>query len=374
MKQLRKSTWSNRVHLASLLGAALTASVGCSDDGVTTPTEVVDGGASTASSGSDTSATSGNGSDTSSQVATSSETSDVVDPTDVTTTPEDSSQTTEVSSSTNIATSAVSTPDSGTSDSVTSNGTAASTSEVAVSSTEDEDGAIAPPDDMTVIQDFDAVAGFPDGSDNVTVDRAYGDSMMSLDIAFSSSGQQAGVNFNYPGGSGELCGYDFVARIRMTSGTLDGGVQLRVWSDAWAQFSSQITSLPPIGLGEWIDFRLTWEQAVANDDPDNGILNIHAINAVGLEFMTFGDASAIHVDVDWIGLVPSDTPCPSESGPDAGETSTATPGETSMPTVDSGVETGTPTDIDASAGETSAVDTSTAMDAGAGSMALDASP
>jgi hypothetical protein len=229
--------------------------------------------------------------------------------------------------------------------------------------TEDADGPVAPPGNMTVITSYDAVAGFDDSASDVDVVRWYEDSMMSLDISFTGSGQLAGVNHNYPGGSADMCGHDLVARIRLTSGTIEGGVQLRVWSDNWDQFSSQITTLPPIGVSEWIEYRITWEQAVANDNLGNGVLNIRSINAVGLAFMTFGDATTVHADVDWIGLVPSETPCPDDPGPDAG--SSTAPDDT----VDSSADTSAVPDVDASTIDSSDVELG---DAG-GSMALDAS-
>lgn len=343
MKQLRLSIGRARVHCGVLLVSALTAGVGCSDDGAgTPPVDDVDSGLSTDQSLASGTSTGGNG-ESSSVVADT--THDTTGDGTLTAEPTSTDETSTPVETTEAVTSDVPSSDSPATDEVSSSADAGST-EPAIETTGDENGPVPPPGNMTVIANYDAVAGFDDSNSDVVFTRSYDNSMMSLDIPFTGTGQLAGVNHNYPGGSGDMCGHDLVARIRLTSGTINGGVQLRVWSDSWVQFSSQITQLPATGLGEWVEYRLTWEQAVANDDLGNGTLNIRALNAVGLGFMTFGDATAVHIDVDWIGLVPSDTPCPDDTGTDAG---------TSSAPVDTGTETSAPMDSDASAPGTSDV-------------------
>lgn len=202
------------------------------------------------------------------------------------------------------------------------------------------DGAVSPPDDMIVIADFDTPAGFQDGQHNLDSAqvRTYADSLMTVEAAFTGTGQQTGVNFNH---SADLCGYDVLARIRLRSGTIAaGGVQMRVWSDSWTQFASGSGNIGAVG--EWVEYRVTWSDVVAA----NAALDINAINAVGFAFMTFGAATESVFDVDWIGLVPSATPCPSDSTDDTGSS-------TAAPDLDAGV---VDTDEDDTTGGDASVD------------------
>lgn len=380
MRKLTRLTLGRGLQRGTLIGFALVAGFGCSDDegSGAVPTEVdagVDSGVS------ETNSTGGNGSTSSEAVTMTSDTDNGHLTVDVTT--EGSATTADSTALATLDSTALTSAGdadggltSGIDTSAPTDGTVVDTSTGAVDTTGAvvPDDAIDPPEDMIVIQNFDDVAGFPDDADNVAVDRYYGYSMMSLDISFTTSGQRAGVNFNYPGGTGVLCGYDFVARIRMTSGSIDSaGLQMRVWSDAWGQFSSQISALPTVGTGEWREYKLTWQQAVANEDMTNGLLDINAINAVGLEFMSFGASNTLHFDVDWIGLMPSDTPCPTAGPSDAGTDAATTDVTDVTMTTDvdgSVVDTSAPNDTSMPATSESPVDVDASVSSGATSATM----
>ncbi len=232
------------------------------------------------------------------------------------------------------------------------------------------DGAIDPPDDMVVVANFNAEQGFNDGQGTLAanVTRFYAQSQMSLEIPFTSGGggnQQYGVNFNT---AAVFCGHDLVARVRLVSGfnttaNAPGGIQLRVWSNAWAQFASRWTAVSGVGegnqLGQWLEYRFPWTVA-ATQNPN---LNLDQLNGVGIAFISGGAGSDVystaHFDVDWIGFVPSEDACPIDTGSTSGEVDSGV-SDTSVE-VDSGVME---TSVEVDSGVSNTSEMNSAVDAG----------
>lgn len=382
MKLRLRSSFDNSVQASVALTVLLGTVVGCGDDDSTPPPFEIDGGVSSSSSatseptavtptsGDEPSETTGPHSTTNPTTTTSEDpTGEPTGPVDTSETPVET--TSEIGSSTDLGT------DGPTTGPVTSDLPTTGPVDTTGPGTEDTggpvtpigDGATDPPGDVTVISNFNGGddQGFADGS-GVTPTFTYANSVASLEIPFTHGYYQSGgLDFNL---SGNYCGYELVARIKLVSGfDGDGGVQLRAWSSDWGQFVGSWANISSASdTGDWIEYSFDLDQAVIDQPPDKHF-DQTAVNHVGIAILTGGSQNDVFttatVEVDWIGMREKDGGCPGDTSGDTGSTNGGTDtgavsdpdagvvdtGETIVPGDAGVIDTVTPPEGDASVGE-----------------------